>query len=167
MDVFGLLKRHESLECIQLEAPIPSNKLSLHWKELSTPKTALSFRDLAGKKLSDYKFQYLGHFQYGDQEINTVSESFSADFSERRIHDCSVQTTGWVNCTWLIDFLINAESIEIDPLRNEKLCWKQDKKTISLSLDTKAIDSSHTEHQKLCFNKEFDAVSWQHFTLFA
>jgi hypothetical protein len=50
LDVFGLLKQHESLECIQLEAPIPSNKLSLHWKELSTPKTALSFRDLTGKK---------------------------------------------------------------------------------------------------------------------
>ncbi len=166
-DVFELIKQHQSLSCLQLETEIPNLTLSLHWKELSTPETPHSFKDLAGKKLSDYKFQYLGNFQYQDQVIPALSESFRSDFTEQTIHDCSVETTGWFNCTWLVDFLMNAPSIDKDPLRKEKLFWRQENDSFCLSLSSEAIDYRHAEQQKFSFQLDYSSVSWQHLTLFA
>ncbi len=167
IDVFEMLQKHENSDCLNLSAELPEMSLTLHWKEVTTPATPESFKALSGKKLQEYKFQYLGQFKYNNLLISSESESFSSSFPDRNIHNCEIENTGWVNCTWLIDFLMNAKSIQENPLRSERLFWQKEKDNFVLSLSSEALDLRNAEQEKFLFNKEFTRISWSHTTLFA
>ena len=166
LDVFELLQQHESLDCVKLSADIPEKGLFLHWNEVLTPAIPLSFKDLVGKKLLDYKFQYLGQFKFDNTIIEPESESFKSDFPDRNIHNCEIESTGWVNCSWLVDFLLNAKDIQENSLRSEMLFWKKEQNNLVLSLSVEAMDMRSAEQQKFIFGKNFSSIIWQHNTLF-
>ena len=62
----------------------------LHWNEVLTPAIPISFRDLVGKKLLDYKFQYLGKFKFDNKIIEPEAETFKSDFPDRNIHNWQI-----------------------------------------------------------------------------
>lgn len=167
LDVFELLQQFGALDCLKLKADLPAFSLQLHWKEVCPPSTPNSFKDLAGKKLQDYKFQYLGQFHYNDHPIQATTESFSSDFLNQNIQNSSLENTNWVNCTWLIDFLMNADNIDADILRKETLFWRKEKDGYCLALSSEAIDFKHAEQQKIYFKDNFESYTWQHLTLFS
>lgn len=167
LDVFELLQQYGPLDCLKMETDLPTFNLQLHWKELCPPPTPNSFKDLAGKKLTDYKFQYLGQFHYKDSPIKATTESFCSDFVNHNIQNCSLENTNWVNCTWLIDFLMHADSIDADNLRKETLFWRKENDGYTLALSSEAIDFKHAEQQKITFTDNFESYTWQHLTLFS
>lgn len=83
IDVFQLLEK-QTTDSIILDAPTPSHRLELEWKEVVTPSTSTGFRDLVGKQMATYKFQYIGQFKYNGVAITTVVESFASSLKEVR-----------------------------------------------------------------------------------
>lgn len=166
LNITELLEKQGKEELVQLKNTLPKKALTLQWKEVKTPETAPSFRDLAGKKLAEYQFQYLGQFYYGGQLISATSEIFEASFPGQNINNTSVESTGWLNCTWLIDFLMNADAIQKDSLRQEFLIWTQEGKKASISLSAQASDKRSAEQQKFVFDNNFKTITWEHHTLF-
>jgi hypothetical protein len=167
LDLLEALEKHCNLEIVQLENKLPKKTILLEWKEVHTPVTPTSFSDLVGKKLTEYKFQYLGRLTFDGEEIEAGKESFVADFPDQNISRTSLDSTGWVNCTWLLDFLMNAEAIQNDTLRNEKLIWRKDKAGVTLALSRESTDARHAEQEKFVFDTKFKTVNWEHNILFS
>lgn len=169
LDVFEALEQHpEDCAVLDLQSRPPKKTLRLEWKEVLTPATPSSVRDLAGKKLSEYKFQYLGRFTYDDEAVEVIEEHFAADFADAEvIHQASIESEGWVNCTWLVDFLINAPAIAEDSLRDERLVWhKEGKRGHILDLTRQSTDGRHEESQHFVFKDEYKTLEWSHETTF-
>ena len=167
LNVFETLVQHGDLEGLTFSAALPEKPLVLEWKEVKTPETPQSFRDLVGKKLVEYKFQYLGQFKYDGEVINPATETFASSFPNKSIHNNELESTGWVNCTWLIDFLMNAKSIQDNPLRSEMLIWRAEKENFVLALSTEAFDNQSAEQEKFVFGDNFTTIAWEHKTLFS
>lgn len=166
LDVFEALKKHADLENILMETEVPKTSVLLEWKEVQTPNVPASIKDLAGKKLTEYKFQYLGQFTYKDKIIKVDGERFIANFPNENISNSEIQCTGWLNCTWLIDFLVNGTKIQEDALREECLTWRKNKKERFLCLSRESIDKRHKEQEQFIFSAAFDAITWEHNILF-
>lgn len=166
IDVFEILdnlnKEDNGLNCVELTSRPPSKKLILEWKEVATPQVPSSMRDLVGKKLASCKFQYFGKFHYGEDEVNVSAEHFAASFQNgEAIYDCTLESEGWVNCTWLVDFLMNAATICQDSLRQEQLHWhKEGKKGHFLNLSSVETDSSSQEQQYFVFKDDYQTLEW-------
>lgn len=167
LDLLEALQKHSNLEIVQIEGKLPKKSIMLEWKEVRTPLTPTSFSDLAGKKLTEYKFQYLGRLTFDCEVIEAGTETFVADFPDQNISNSSSDSTGWVNCTWLLDFLMNAEAIQNDTLRNEGLIWRKDKKGVTLSLSRESTDARHAEQEKFIFDTKFETINWAHRILFS
>lgn len=166
LNVVEWLQEYADLDIIHLEAPLPEEALMLEWKEVSTPYTSSAMRDLVGKKLASYKFQYLGQFSYLDKAIEAKQESFLSSFPSQPIHKSKLETTGWFNCTWLIDFLVQAPKIAQDSLRNEFLTWRADDTRFLLSLSSENSNEGSAEQEMFVFDNCFETLSWEHTTLF-
>ncbi|MCP4442507.1 MAG: hypothetical protein GY810_26675 [Aureispira sp.] len=115
---------------VSIDAKLSKKELILDWSEVSTPKQLPGFRDLVGRHLASYKFQYLGEFKHGKHKIKGKSKAdgkayeYNAayvDTFQRFAYESSQAGEGQCNSTWLIDFLHNAEKISEDPLRSETL----------------------------------------------
>lgn len=167
LDLLEALQKHNNLEIVQLEGELPKESIMLEWKEVKTPVTPASFSDLVGKKLAEYKFQYLGRLTYKDAAIEAEKETFVADFPDQNISNTTLESTGWVNCTWLLDFLMNAEAIQNDSLRNEGLIWRKNKEGFSLSLSRESTDARHAEQELFVFDTKFKTLNWKHNVLFS
>lgn len=167
LDLLEALQKHCNLEIVQIEGKLPKKSIILEWKEVHTPVTPASFSDLVGKKLAEYKFQYLGRLTFDGDLIEAEKENFVADFPDQNISNTSLDSTGWVNCTWLLDFLVNAEAIQNDTLRNEGLIWRKDKGAFTLSLSRESTDARHAEQEKFVFDTKFKTLNWTHHILFS
>jgi hypothetical protein len=167
LDLLEALQKLGNLEIVQLEGKLPKKSITLEWKEVKTPVTPASFSDLVGKKLAEYKFQYLGQLTFDDTIIEAEKETFVADFPDQNISNTSLESTGWVNCTWLLDFLMNAEAIQNDSLRNEGLIWRKNKEGFILSLSRESTDARHAEQEVFLFDPKFKTVNWKHNVLFS
>ena len=133
----------------------PNCDISLLWKEIRTPRIPDSFIDLVGKKFTTYKFQYLGKFIMNGQSIHRSQESYSTSFSDKRIVSNLSESDGWVNCTWFLDFIMNADKINNDTLRSEKLFIDYQSDTIQFTLSNQSFDGNLSEKQMLILsNKE-------------
>lgn len=163
IDVFEALSNCDStLDCLELTSRPPSKKLILEWKEVVTPIVPATMHSLVGKKLATYKFQYLGQFYYGDELVEVASEQFAATFQDgETICNCDLESEGWVNCTWLIDFLMNAEAISQNILRQEQLHWhKEGKKGHFLEINNIATDGRSQEQQYFVFKDDYQKLEW-------
>lgn len=167
LDLLEALQKQCNLEIVDIEGKLPKKSIVLEWKEVQTPVTPASFSDLAGKKLTEYKFQYLGKLSIDCDVIEVEKENFISDFPDQNIANTSLDSTGWVNCTWLLDFLMNAEAIQNDTLRNEGLIWRKDKGTFTLSLSRESTDARHAEQEKFVFDNKFKTLNWTHRILFS
>lgn len=167
LNVFEALKQHQGLSCVHLEVELPEIELGLNWKESKTPAVAGGFSDLVGKKMTEYKFQYLGQFVVGGQAVNVAVENFASNFPDRPIHQVAVESIGWLNCTWLVDFLMNAKAIDESTIRHETLSLKQENGGYRLSLSNKGYNGKHVEQQHLLFDGDFKTVAWDHVVLFS
>lgn len=167
LDLLEALQKYGDLEIIQLEGKLPKKTITLEWKEVKTPVTPTSFSDLAGKKLTEYKFQYLGQLTFDDDLVEAEQEVFIANFPDQNISNTSFDSTGWLNCTWLLDLLMNAEAIQNDSLRNEGLIWRKNKEGFTLALSRESNDGRHAEQEKFVFDPKFTTVNWEHHILFS
>lgn len=169
LDVFEALEKHDD-DCasLDLSSRPPKKTLLLEWKEFITPATPDTMRDLSGKKLSEYKFQYLGRFTYGDEPVKVTQEIFEASLgNDKSIHHDVVESEGWVNCTWLVDFLVNAAAIQTDSLRDERLIWhKEGKKGHVLDLMRHSFDGKVQEEEHFIFKDDYQILEWSHCTTF-
>jgi hypothetical protein len=167
LDLLEALQKHSNLEIVQLEGELPKKSIILEWKEVKTPVTPASFSDLVGKKLAEYKFQYLGQLTCDGSVVEAEKETFVADFPDQNISNTTLESTGWVNCTWLLDFLMNAEAIQNDSLRNEGLIWRKNKEGFTLSLSRESTDARHAEQELFVFDPKLKTVKWKHTVLFS
>jgi len=167
LDLLEALQKHSNLEIVQLEGKLPKKSIMLEWKEVKTPVTPTSFSDLVGKKLAEYKFQYLGQLTFDNHVVAAEKETFVADFPDQNISNTSLESTGWLNCTWLLDFLMNAEAIQNDSLRNEGLIWRKNKEGFLLALSRESTDARHAEQEIFVFDPKFKIVNWKHRVLFS
>jgi hypothetical protein len=167
LDLLETLQKYSDLEIVQFEGKLPKKAINLEWKEVKTPVTPTSFSDLAGKKLTEYKFQYLGKFSFDYDLIEAEKETFIANFPDQNISNTSLDSTGWVNCTWLLDFVMNAEAIQNDSLRNERLILRKNKEGFTLALSRESTDGRHAEQEKIIFDPKFKTVNWEHNVLFS
>ncbi len=150
------LQKNE-VENRKLEIDLP--QLELEWKEVATPPTGQGLRDLVGKKMNSYKFQYLGQFRHDGTLINAVAEEFTAGFDQETIHHQRIESNGWINCTWLVDLIMNPNS-------NDKLFWRKEGDRLVFSLSTHATDHTSAEQQKISFSEDMEQVTWEHKVLF-
>lgn len=167
LDLLEALEKYDDLEIVQFEGKLPKETIILEWKEVQTPVTPTSFSDLVGKKLTEYKFQYLGQLTFGGNVIHAENEIFVADFPSQNISNASLESRGWLNCTWLLDFVMNAEAIQNDSLRNEGLIWRKNKEGFTLALSRESTDARHAEQEKFIFDTHFETVNWEHKVLFS
>ncbi|BDS12262.1 hypothetical protein [Aureispira anguillae] len=169
LNLFEALQKIASLELVNLEVELPESSIILEWKEVQTPATPQSFKDLVGKKLGEYKFQYLGRFIQEETPVEVKKEQFVARFPTENITDDTIENTGWVNCTWLIDFLVGADKIEKDGFRKEFLIWRKDeaKKEYTLALSRESIHKASAEQEKFVFNEDLKTIAWDHQILFS
>lgn len=167
LDLLEALQKIRDLELVQLEGKLPKKSIILEWKEVQTPLTPTSFSDLAGKKLTEYKFQYLGQFTFDGNLVEAEKETFVANFPDQNISNTALESAGWLNCTWLLDFLMNAASIQNDSLRNEGLIWTESKEGFTLSLSRQSTDTRHAEQEKFLFDAKFKTLNWEHKVLFS
>lgn len=166
---FDLSQAMEQLKksgVFELEGKFPEN-VSLEWKEVQTPATPASFSDLAGKKLTEYKFQYLGQFIVNGNMVTAEKELFVSNFPDQNISNTSLDSTGWLNCTWLLDLLMNGATIAQDSLRIERLICKEDKEGLTIALSRQSTDKRHAEQEKFVFDAKFTSVHWEHTVLFS
>ena len=166
IDVFETLQKHGKLDILNLKTDLPKKSLVLEWKEIKTPDTPQSFKDLVGKKLATYTFQYLGQFKYDNKVLTPATETFASSFPNQTIQNDQVESTGWLNCTWLIDFLMNATTIQAEPLRKEFLIWTKEGDKHILSLSVESNDMRSAEQEKFVFSNNFTSIAWEHTTLF-
>lgn len=167
IDVFETLQKHGKLDILHLKTDFPKKALVLDWKEVKTPSTPSSFKDLVGKKLSNYPFQYLGQFKYDNKVLTPAKEVFASSFPNQSIQNDQVENNGWLNCTWLLDFLMNANKIQAEPLRKEFLIWSQESNNYILSLSVESADMRSAEQEKFLFSNNFSSIAWEHQTLFS
>lgn len=167
LDLFEVLQKHGDLEMVQLEGKLPKKSIILEWKEVQTPVTPGSFSDLAGKKLTEYKFQYLGQLTIDGNLVVAGKETFVADFPDQNISKTSLESTGWLNFTWLLDLVMNAATIQDDSLRNERLIWRENREGFLLSLSRESTDARHAEQEKFIFDTKLETVNWEHNILFS
>ncbi|WMX17225.1 MULTISPECIES: hypothetical protein [unclassified Aureispira] len=166
LDLFDALQKHHNLKIIDFAAELPQESIFLEWKEVQTPVTPASVSDLVGKKLTEYKFQYLGQLSSNGTLVEVEKEIFQADFPEQNISKTSLDSTGSLNCTWLLDFVMNAPAIQEDTLRNERLIWRKEKEGFVLALSRESTDGRHAEQEKFIFDAELKVVNWEHQILF-
>lgn len=179
IDVFEALESHEN-DCgsLDLASRPPKKSLILEWKELMTPPVPSTMHDLVGKRLAEYTFQYVGRFFYGDELVEVNEERFAANFGDgASIYDDVINydaesdnklDKNWVNCTWFIDFLMNAGEIEKDPLRKEQLHWhKEGKKGHFFDLTRQMIDNTSQEQEYFVFKDDYTTLMWSHEIQFA
>lgn len=167
LDVLEALQQHSELNLINLgEEGLPSKKILLDWREVQTPITPQSFSDLSGKKLTEYKFQYLGKFSCEEEDIQVEGEKFVARFPTTNISNNTLESTGWTNVTWLLDFLANADKIQADTFRKELLIWKKTATEYTLSLSRETLDKKSVEQEVFAFDHEFKTLTWSHNILF-
>lgn len=167
LDVFQLLEQQTSKnDWIEVRSDLPKGSLMLEWKEVRTPVIPTGLRDLVGKKMMAYNFQYIGRFSYNGVVLSNTEETFEANFPKENIHNNKNESEGWVNCTWLIDCLMNSAKIGQDSLRKELLIWDKNPEGYELVLGHEAIDYQNGEQQKFVFSEGFDHLTWQHLILF-
>lgn len=167
LSVFEAFKKNKDLEKVIIEQDEFKKELVLEWKELKTPSTASGYQDLVGKKLGEYKFQYLGRFLVDGKAVEVKEENFTNRFPSQDITHDSLENEGWVNCTWLLDFLTRAELIQQDSNREEQLSWyEQDGRQI-LELHRDTTDKSSSEQERFIFSKNLKELTWEHEVLFA
>ena len=156
LSMFELLQKH-STDNIDLQAAIPPSALELEWKETPTPTTPNSMSDLVGKKMARYKFQYLGRFKYEGKIITSSHETFASAVDEKTIQNHAINGEGWVNCTWLVDLLMNATTKP-----DEFIAWEEHNDNWVLTLRYQSIGKTSTEHQKFVFSNDFTSLHWEH-----
>ncbi len=166
LNVLETLENHRELEIVILERKRFKQELELEWKEIHTPNTPKSYQDLVGKKLGEYKFQYLGRFLVDGQPVKVKEENFSTRINSDDVTNDSLENEGWVNCTWLIDFLMRAERIQHDSTSNEQLSLYNKGKRLILELHREATDKSSIEQERFSFSKDLEDLIWEHDTLF-
>lgn len=165
--IFKAFKEKKGLENIIIEQEKFKQELILEWKELRTPSTPSSYKDLAGKKLGEYKFQYLGRFLVDGKAVEVKEENFTNRFAHQDITNDSLENEGWVNCTWLLDFLTRAEQIQEDGTRDEQLSWYEKDGCQVLELHRDTTDGSSNEQERFIFSKDLKELTWEHEVLFA
>lgn len=159
---------------VSIDGTLPKKELILNWSEVSTPKQLSGFRDLLGRHLLSYPFQYLGEFKYGKKKIKGQSKDNESayeyvaiyiDNDKRFAQETSQAGEGQCNCTWLIDFLQNAEKISLDSLRNETLQISTDEDGYFQFLLQKVSDnSSLIEFQTISFTKDWKFMDYEYYT---
>lgn len=167
INVFEALKKQKKLDVITLEQEDFKQELVLEWQEVHTPSTPNSYSSLIGKKLGEYKFQYLGRFLVDGKAVEIEGENFTNRFSTEVITNDNMNNEGWVNCTWLIDFLTRAETIQHDHCSNEQLSLyeKDDRLVVELHRDVTGRSSS--EQERFIFSKDLEQLTWEHEVMFA
>lgn len=161
INVFEQLKKNAN-PAISIPSDVPKGDLILEWKEVVTPDTTAGLKDLVGKKLATYKFQYIGQFIYDGAVVEPVGEQFVAGLDTQVIHNQTLPSQGWVNCTWLVDFMLSSKDG-----KNEKLVWRKEEDYLVFSMSTEAIDHTSAEQQKIAFSTDFSQLKWVHKVLFA
>lgn len=167
LDVFDALKKFKDLPNVLVEQDDWKQELILEWKEVRTPATPSGYNDLVGKKLGEYKFQYLGRFLLDGNPVSIEKEQFTNCFTKEKITDDAIENQGWLNCTWLVDFLVNAKEIGQDTTRDEQLSWYSKDETWVLELHCKSIGDVSRDQEHITFGKDLKTVTWAHVTWFA
>ncbi|MFK7795810.1 MAG: hypothetical protein AB8E82_00045 [Aureispira sp.] len=167
INVFETLKKHKKLPQVIVEEDDFKQELILKWKEIRTPRTLPGYKDLVGKKLAEYKFQYLGQFVLNGNPVNIEQEKFINRFTKEKITKETIESSGWCNCTWLIDFLANAKGIGQDTTRDEQLSWYSNDETWVLELHRKSIGDTSRDQEHFAFDKDLKKLRWKHVTWFA
>ncbi len=169
LDLFEALEKQADFDNVRIEAPLPEEKLYLHWEEFSTPLYQKNgFDALVSPKLYSYKFQYLGGFCYGEQELqyggeeNPDAETFSSLLQGRSVFRSISPKSEQCNCTWLIDFLLHSDQIASDPLRPEQLYWIESAAGFQLIIEQTQNARKISEKQIFSFQNQFQSVSWEH-----
>lgn len=162
LNVFEALNNHKDLPNVIVEQDDVKQKLILKWKEVRTPHTLPGYEDLVGKKLGEYKFQYLGQLWLNDKLITIEQEQFMNCFTKEKITKETIEKPEWCNCTWLVDFLVNAKNIGA-----EQLSWYAKDEMWVLELHRRSIGDSSRDQEHFTFDKEFKTLSWKHVTWFA
>lgn len=168
--VFEKLEKIADFDNVYIEATIPKLELFLHWEECHTPNILnAAFMPLISPKLYGYKFQYLANFSldgntlaYGDDNNTNACESFEAKMNETIVFRSETQVAESCNCSWLVDFLMQAARIASDPLRSEKLIWQESSKGFEFVLESEQNDKKIIERQIISFQNNFQSVSWHH-----
>lgn len=166
LDLSEAMEQLKESGIFELDGKFPENVI-LEWKEVQTPATPTSFSDLAGKKLTEYKFQYLGQFIVDETIVAADKELFIANFPDQNISNTSFDSTGWLNCTWLLDLVMNAATISQDSLRIERLICNEAKEGFTIALSRQSTDKRHAEQEKFVFDAKFASVNWEHTVLFS
>jgi hypothetical protein len=162
LNVLETLEKHRDLDIVNLERKRFNQELELEWKEVYTPNTPNSYRDLVGKKLSEYKFQYLGRFLVDGKPVEVAAENFSTRLKSDDITNNSVENDGWVNCTWLVDFLMRAKHIQEDETTKEELSLYNKGKHVVLELHRHTLDKRSAEQERFLFTKDLETLTWEH-----
>jgi len=168
--VFEKLEKIANFENVYIEAAIPALELFLHWEECYTPNMLnAAFMPLISPKLYGYKFQYLANFSldgntlsYGDETNSNACELFEAKMNNNLVFRSETQVADCCNCSWLVDFLLQAARIASDTLRSEKLIWQESAQGLEFVLESEQNDKKITERQIISFQNNFQSVSWQH-----
>ena len=169
LSLWDRLERIADFENIHIDAPFPEQTLHLNWEECFTPLYAKEpFRELISPRLFSYKFQYLASFEYAEHPIKCGGgegvncETFTAKMNDRLVFRSLTQESKQCNCTWLIDFLLHAEKIASDPLRNESLIWQESGVGYELVLEDTQNSEKIKERQIFSFQNQFESLSWMH-----
>ncbi|MGH1339315.1 MAG: hypothetical protein ACRBFS_24565 [Aureispira sp.] len=167
LNVFEALKGHKDLEVVIVEQENFQQELVLEWQEVRTPRTPDSYKDLVGKKLGEYKFQYLGRFLVNGTPVEVKAENFTSRFAKDDITNDDVVNEGWVNCTWLVDFLTRAARIQHDSNSDEQLSWYEQEGCRVLELHRDVTDKTSSEQERFIFSEDLKELTWEHETWFA
>lgn len=159
---------------VHIDIVLPKKDLTLAWSEVSTPKQLTGFRDLVGRQLLSYPFQYLGVFNYGKKKIEGQSKddgkvyeyvAVYMDNDRRFAHETMQAGDGSCNCTWLIDFLQNAEKISSDLSRNDTLqITTDDEKCVQFLLQKNSDRGDLIEFQSIRFSSGWKDVDYEYYT---
>lgn len=170
LDLFQKIKNITSLEHVFIEADFPEDTVFLNWEEYALPHHyAAPFQPLLSPKMYEYKFQYFAGFQKNNSKLRCASDSesgfcerFTAKVKNEPVFLSQDSSSCLCNVSWLLDFLINAQKLNADMLRNEKLIWQKSAYAYELVLESKALNKKISEIQVFSFQNNFEYVSWQH-----
>ena len=143
---------------------LEDNALVVDWKEFRTPKSMPAFDELIGKHLLQYPTQFIGRFLYKGKSIDSPENivSFSSSIDGKFIHHIQEKQPAGVNCTWLIDLLLNKAKIETNQLRKDTLDIQENENTLELSLVSTDAFKTQTEIQSFKFDRNKAFLYWAH-----
>jgi hypothetical protein len=168
--LFEKLKSIKDNERIFIEAAFPNLQLKLEWSEFPMPNIQRdAFEPMLSPILSGYKFQYFAKFfldqnslESPDFGIAQHSEIYEVKMNDKILYQSNSNNNGLVNCTWLIDFIMNSKNIEKDSLRNENLIWIQRENCFEIILESNNTKDKIKERQIISFQNNFKSYFWKH-----